>query len=180
MRFKEILKKKNIEISAKKYGIDAMGAMAQGLFASLLVGTILDTLGTQLGMEWLKQIGGFAKSVCGPAMAISIAYALSAPMLVMFSLAAVGHAANSLGGAGGPLAVLIISIVSTEIGKLVSKTTKIDILVTPIVTICIGGFLSQWWAPYIGTAASSVAVRLCGQQISNHFSWVSLFLLLLV
>lgn len=156
MNFKEILKKKNIEISAKRYGIDAMGAMAQGLFASLLVGTILDTLGTQLGMEWLVQIGGFAKSVCGPAMAISIAYALGAPMLVMFSLAAVGYAANSLGGAGGPLAVLIISIISTEVGKLVSKTTKIDILVTPVVTICIGGLLSQWWAPYIGSAASSV------------------------
>lgn len=156
MNIKEVLKKKNIEISAKKYGIDAMGAMAQGLFASLLVGTILETIGTQFGLEWLIQIGGFAKSVCGPAMAISIAYALGAPMLVMFSLAAVGYAANSLGGAGGPLAVLIISIIATEIGKLVSKTTKIDILVTPIVTICVGGLLSQWWAPYIGNAASSV------------------------
>ena len=113
MKIKQLLKNKNIEISAKKYGIDAMGAMAQGLFASLLVGTILETLGTQLGMLWLKEIGGFAKSVSGPAMAISIAYALSAPMLVMFSLAAVGFAANSLGGAGGPLAVLIISIIAT-------------------------------------------------------------------
>ena len=128
MKIKQLLKNKNIEISAKKYGIDAMGAMAQGLFASLLVGTILETLGTQLGMLWLKEIGGFAKSVSGPAMAISIAYALSAPMLVMFSLAAVGFAANSLGGAGGPLAVLIISIIATEIGKLVSKTTKVDII----------------------------------------------------
>lgn len=156
MTFKEFLKSKNIEISAKKYGIDAMGAMAQGLFASLLVGTILDTFGVQLGIDFLVSIGGFAKSVCGPAMAISIACALGAPMLVMFSMAAVGFAANSLGGAGGPLAVLIISIIATEMGKLVSKTTKIDILVTPIVTICIGGFLSMWWAPYIGAAASSV------------------------
>lgn len=156
MSFKEVLKEKNIEISAKKYGIDAMGAMAQGLFASLLVGTILETLGTQLAWEWLIQIGGFAKSVCGPAMAISISYALNAPMLVMFSSAAVGYAANSLGGAGGPLAVLVIAIVATEIGKLVSKTTKIDILVTPIVTICVGGLLSQWLAPSIGYGASYV------------------------
>lgn len=156
MTFKEFLKSKNIEISAKKYGIDAMGAMAQGLFASLLVGTILDTFGVQFGIDFLVTIGGFAKSVSGPAMAISIAYALGAPMLVMFSMAAVGFAANSLGGAGGPLAVLIISIIATEIGKLVSKTTKIDILVTPIVSICVGGLLSMWWAPFIGMAASSV------------------------
>lgn len=156
MSIKEFLKKKNVEISAKKYGIDAMGAMAQGLFASLLVGTILDTIGTQLSMEWLTQIGGFAKSVCGPAMAISIAYALGAPMLVMFSLAAVGYAANSLGGAGGPLAVLIVSIIATEIGKIISKTTKIDILVTPIVTICVGGLLSEIFAPHIGYIASSL------------------------
>ena len=55
---KEFLKKKNIEISAKRYGIDALGAMAQGLFASLLIGTILNTLGSQLGIEALKVCGG--------------------------------------------------------------------------------------------------------------------------
>ncbi len=156
MKIKEYLKKKGVEVSLKKYGIDAMGAMAQGLFASLLVGTILDTLGAQFGIALLSEIGGFAKSVCGPAMAISIAYALQAPMLVLFSLAAVGYAANSLGGAGGPLAVFVVSILATELGKLVSKSTKVDILVTPIVTIVAGGLLAKWWAPGIGAAASSI------------------------
>ncbi|MCD8326756.1 MAG: PTS sugar transporter subunit IIC, partial [Lachnospiraceae bacterium] len=154
----EFLARKNIIFSGKRYGIDALGAMAQGLFASLLIGTIVSTAGTQLGMEFLTTIGNYAKStyVVGAAMAISIGYALQAPQLVLFSLVTVGAAANELGGAGGPLAVLVISIFASEFGKLVSKETKIDILVTPLVTIIVGIGLSVWWAPAIGTAASSV------------------------
>ena len=136
------LKRKNIIFSAKRYGIDALGAMAQGLFASLLIGTIIGTLGEQIGSQVLVDAGGFAKSVAGPAMAISIGYALQAPQLVLFSLLAVGAAANSLGGA--------------ECGKAVSKETKIDILVTPLVTILSGVLLSMWCAPTIGAAASAV------------------------
>ncbi len=154
--FKSFLQRKDIVFSAKRYGIDALGAMAQGLFASLLIGTILSTLGQQIGVPVLEQIGGFASSVKGAAMAIAIGYALHCPPLVLFSLAAVGYAADSLGGAGGPLAVLLIAIVSAELGKAVSKETKVDILVTPIVTICSGALLSIWCAPAIGKAASSV------------------------
>lgn len=155
-KIKEFFKRKNVEVSLKRYGIDALGAMAQGLFASLLIGTILGTLGQQLGIDVLVQAGDFAKAVTGPAMAISIAFALNAPSLVLFSLAAVGQAANALGGAGGPLAVLVVSIVAVEVGKLVSKETKIDILVTPIVTILIGVLLSIAIAPAIGAGASAV------------------------
>ncbi len=154
--FRAFLERKNIIFSAKRYGIDALGAMAQGLFASLLIGTIVSTLGEQLGIGFLVQMGNFAKEVAGPAMAISIGYALQAPQLVLFSLITVGWAANSLGGAGGPLAVLVVSIFATEFGKAVSKETKIDIIVTPFVTIFVGVALSVWWAPAIGTAASSV------------------------
>ena len=150
---KEFLKRKNVVISAKRYGVDALGAMAQGLFASLLIGTILDTLGTQLGVEWLVTIGGFAKAVSGPAMAISIGFALQAPSLVLFSLAAVGWAANSLGGAGGPLAVLVVAVVASELGKLVSKETPVDILATPLVTILSGAGLSILVAAPIGAGA---------------------------
>ena len=153
---KGFLTRKDIVFSAKRYGIDALGAMAQGLFASLLIGTILSTLGQQIGVPVLEQIGGFASSVKGAAMAIAIGYALHCPPLVLFSLAAVGYAADTLGGAGGPLAVLLIAIVSAELGKAVSKETKVDILVTPIVTICSGAFLAIWCAPTIGKAASSV------------------------
>ena len=146
------LKRKNIVFSAKRYGIDALGAMAQGLFCSLLIGTILNTLGTQFHIGFLTAqigekvpytIGGLTSFMSGPAMAIAIGYALQAPPLVLFSLAAVGYACNLLGGAGGPLAVLFVAIIAAECGKAVSKETKIDILVTPIVTTLIG----------VGTAA---------------------------
>lgn len=154
--FKRFLKRKNIVFSAKRYGIDALGAMAQGLFASLLIGTIIGTLGEQIGSELLVEVGGYAKSVAGPAMAISIGYALQAPQLVLFSLLAVGAAANALGGAGGPLAVLVVAIVASECGKAVSKETKVDILVTPLVTILSGVLLAEACAPAIGAAASAV------------------------
>lgn len=155
-KIKAFLKRKNIIISAKRYGIDALGAMAQGLFASLLIGTIISTIGEQAGIQLLVDIGGYAKAATGPAMAISIGFALQCPPLVLFSLAAVGVAANTLGGAGGPLAVLIVTIFAAEFGKAVSKETKIDIIVTPFVTIFIGVGLSIWWAPAIGAAASAV------------------------
>lgn len=156
MNVSEFLKRKNIVFSAKRYGIDAMSAMAQGLFASLLIGTILSTIGEQCDIEMMVKLGGYAKSAAGPAMAVAIGYALQASPLVLFSLVAVGAASNSLGGAGGPLAVLVIAIIAAEFGKAVSKETKIDILVTPLVTIAIGVGLAFWWAPAIGNAASAV------------------------
>lgn len=163
-KFKEFLARKDVVISGKRYGIDALGAMAQGLFCSLLIGTILNTLGKQLGLEVLVTVGGYASAMSGAAMAVAIGYALKAPPLVLFSLVTVGYAANALGsttldggsGAGGPLAVLFIAIIAAELGKLVSKETKIDILVTPLVTILAGVGLSALWAPAIGTAATAV------------------------
>lgn len=157
---KEFLKRKNIIFSAKRYGIDALGAMAQGLFASLLIGTIISTIGEQAGIEILVTVGTYAKGATGAAMAISIGYALQCPPLVLFSMTAVGMAANELGGAGGPLAVLIVSIFAAECGKLVSKETKVDIIVTPAVTISVGVLLSLWWAPAIGAAASAVGTAI--------------------
>ncbi|MBE7024510.1 MAG: PTS sugar transporter subunit IIC [Ruminococcaceae bacterium] len=155
-KVKAFFEKKNVTISLKRYGIDALGAMAQGLFASLLIGTILDTIGVQLGVEILCQIASYAKAVTGVAMAIAIGYALQCPPLVLFSLAAVGQAANALGGAGGPLAVYVVATIAAEAGKIVSKETKVDIIVTPVVTIGVGVLLSIWCAPYIGQAASAV------------------------
>ncbi|MBQ9412753.1 MAG: PTS sugar transporter subunit IIC [Oscillospiraceae bacterium] len=154
-KLKAFLKRKNIVISARRYGIDALGAMAQGLFCSLLIGTIIRTLGQQLGVQLLTDIGAYAMAVSGPAMAVAIGYALKADPMVLFSLAAVGWAANAEGGAGGPLAVLIIAIVAAECGKAVSKETKVDILVTPFVTIVVGVALAKLIAPPIGSAAQA-------------------------
>lgn len=161
------LKKKNIIISARKYGVDALGAMAQGLFCTLLIGTILNTLGTQFHIGFLANpvftagetsytIGAFASAMVGPAMAASIGLALQAPPLVLFSLIPVGFATNMMGGAGGPLAVYVVAIIATEFGKLVSKETKIDILVTPTVTILVGIGFSYLVAAPIGKAASAL------------------------
>ena len=165
--FKAFLKRKDIEISLKRYGIDALGAMAQGLFCSLLIGTIINTIGTQFDIGFLNKpvaevagvkytVGGIPFALSGPAMATAIGYALKCPPLVLFSMISVGFASNALGGAGGPLAVLFIAIITAEIGKAVSKETKVDILVTPLVTIGVGVFLSWLIAPPIGSAASKV------------------------
>ena len=153
---KDFLKRKDIVITPQRYLIEALGAMAQGLFASLLIGTIIKTLGQQTGLEVLVDLGGYASAMSGPAMACAIGWALHCPPLVLFSLITVGYSANALGGAGGPLAVLIIAIVAAEMGKAVSKETKIDILVTPLVTIFVGVGLSMLIAAPIGAAASQV------------------------
>ena len=164
-KVKAFLQKKDIEISLRRYGIDALGAMAQGLFCTLLVGTILSTLGTQFhALDFLVKtiatvgateysVASLCTAMAGPAMAAAIGYALKSPPLVLFSLIVVGFAANALGGAGGPLAVLVIAILASEFGKLVSKETKVDILVTPLVTIGVGVALAAWWAPALGKAA---------------------------
>lgn len=150
---------------AKRYCIDAMSGMAQGLFASLLIGTIIRTAGIQLvklaeipPFEFLVTAGNFAMNpnVVGAAMAVGIGFAMSVDPLVLFSLAAVGAAANVTGGAGGPLAVLFIAIAAAELGMLVSKKTKIDIIVTPLVTILSGSLLTVLFAKYLGLAASSI------------------------
>ena len=163
-KLKAFLKRKDIEISLKRYGIDALGAMAQGLFCSLLIGTIINTIGTQLKIPFLTTpvamvsgieytVGGLAIAMSGPAMAVAIGYALKCPPLVLFSMITVGFASNALGGAGGPLAVLFVAIIAAEFGKAISKETKVDILVTPLVTIGIGIFFSWLIAPALGKAA---------------------------
>ncbi|MGI5977516.1 MAG: PTS transporter subunit IIC [Candidatus Limivicinus sp.] len=159
-KFKAFLKRKNIVFSAQRYGISALGAMAQGLFCSLLIGTIIKTLGVQLNVPFLTDIGVYAMKMAGPAMAVAIGHALQADPMVLYSLAAVGWAANAEGGAGGPLAVLVIAIIAAECGKMVSKETKIDLLVTPSVTILVGVALAKLIAPPIGQAASAFGLMI--------------------
>ena len=166
-KIKSFLQRKDIVFSGKRYGIDALGAMAQGLFCTLLVGTILNTIGQQFHIGFLQAIlvdlgggkgtiGDLASAMVGAGIAVAIGSALHAPGLVLFSLIPVGYAANVMGGAGGPLSVYFVAILACECGKLVSKETKIDILVTPIVTILVGiGFAWLVAAP-IGKAANAV------------------------
>ena len=191
---KEFLRRKNIVFSAKRYGIDALGAMAQGLFCSLLIGTIINTIGTQFNIAFLTQVvatlgsgdntikytvGGLASAMSGPAMAVAIGYALQAPPMVLFSLVTVGFASNTLGGAGGPLAVLFVAIIAAECGKAVSKETKVDILVTPIVTILIGVGAAWIIAPPIGAVADSFG-QLIMQTTRLQPFWMGILVSVLV
>ncbi len=144
--FKAFLKRKNIEVTAKAYLLDALGAMALGLFASLLIGTIFKTIGDKLSVPLFVEFAGYCTKAAGPAMGVAIAYALHAPALVLFSAVAVGIAGNTL---GGPVGVLVAVVISTELGKMVSKETKVDILVTPSVTIITGVLLAMFVGPGI-------------------------------
>lgn len=154
--FSAYLKEQNIELTFDKIAIKALGAMAHGLFASLLIGTIINTLGNLLKLPFLNEIGSYATSGTGAAMAVAIGFALGAPPFVLYSLVAVGQAANKLGGAGGPLAVYFITLIAVFFGMLVSKRTRIDLIITPFVTIVIGVIAAYFLAPPIGAFASWV------------------------
>ena len=167
-------KAQNIEFSAKRIFIDGLGGMAYGLFASLLIGTIISTVGTYLfdlrftlwGNEYslFADANGFAKAVQGAAMAAAIGYAMKAPAFVLYSLLTVGYAANALGGSGGPLSVFFVSIVSIFFGKLVSKRTPVDLIVPPAVTILTGVLAAMLIAPPIGKI---------GTVIGNFIMWAT-------
>ena len=143
----KFLNRKKVNFSFKTYFIDAMGAMAYGLFASLLVGTILNTIGQEFNIEFLsKTLWPIVQAATGPAIAVSIAYSLNAPDLVLFSSAVVGVAGYQL---GGPIGVFISTIFAVEFGKLISKETKIDIVLTPVVTVLVGAIIATFIGPYI-------------------------------
>ena len=154
------------------YLIDALGAMAFGLFASLLIGTIFSTIGEKTGVEVFNTIASYAKGATGAALGVSIAYALKAPQLVLFSAATVGIAGNDL---GGPVGALVATIVAAELGKLVSKETRIDILVTPGVTIISGVFMAQFVGPGV-----SRFMTLFGEMVKNATEMQPFFMGILV
>lgn len=158
MKIKAFLKKKNIEISVQRYLITALSYMTYGLFASLIIGSILNQIGLKLDIPLLSEtIWPAAKAMTGPAIAVAIAFGLEAPPLVIFASAVTG----SIGGAlGGPVGAFLAGVFGIEFGKLVSKETKVDILVTPSVTIIIGSMVGTWIGPYI-----DAFMRAFGQMI---------------
>ena len=161
MKFRDFLKKKEINISWKTYFVTAMGAMAQGLFASLLIGTILKTLGEWTGAEFLKEIASFAMDgkVVGACIGVAVAASLKAGGLVLFSSAAVGAIGYMIGATiegaaytAGPAGAFAAVLIACELGKLVNKETKVDILVTPLVTILAGYGIAKLLCPAIAYA----------------------------
>ena len=145
---------KNISLSGNVYFIKATSAMAQGLFCSLLIGLIMSTIGQKIGVPILVEAGKFSMSMLGACIGASIAYALQAPPLVIFSCIITGFVGNKL---GGPVGAYVATVISCEIGKLVSKETKVDILVTPCITILSGVLVATFIAPGIDEI-----MKLCG------------------
>ncbi|WP_227936558.1 PTS transporter subunit IIC [Alkalihalobacillus deserti] len=150
---KIFLNKKGIELSWRTYFITALSHMALGLFATLIIGLILRTIGEQifsLGIEnigvWLQEVGGLAMSLMGPAIGVAVAYGLKAPKLVVFSTIISGAAGAQL---GGPAGAFVAAVISAELGKLVSGETKLDIIVTPLVTILTGFLSASLIGPWI-------------------------------
>ena len=151
---KDFLKRKGVEISLRKYGIDVLGSMALGLFATLLVGTILNTIGTKLGITYLTEtVWPAARDMTGAAIGVAIAHSLNAPALVLYSAVVVGYIGNI---AGGPVGSLIATCVSVELGKIVSKETKLDIIVTPATTIIIGSLIATVLGPVLSSGMNSI------------------------
>lgn len=162
--WKKYCAEQNISITGKRIFIDGLGGMAHGLFASLLIGCIINTIGMYVPLlkdivvnPWASEaLAGenlliasktAAYAVQGAAMACAIAYSMKSPPFVIYSCLAVGYAANVLGGSGGPLAVFFVTVVAVFAGKLVSKRTPLDIIVTPFVTIVVGVLVSFLIAP---------------------------------
>ena len=133
----------------KRYFVDAMSFMALGLFSSLIVGLIISQLSK---IPRLEILGSFAEvlsassPVVGAAIGAAIAYGLKSKPLVIFSCIAVGAFGYQL---GGPVGAYISTLVANELASLVAGKTKIDIVVTPLVTIISGGFVSTFAGPYL-------------------------------
>lgn len=152
-QFKEFCKRKGVDLTWKAYFVDALGAMALGLFASLLIGTIFQTLGDKTGIEVFTTIAKYAKQATGAAIAVAIAYTLGCKGLVLFSAIAVGIAGNEL---GGPMGAYISVIIAAELGKMVYKETQVDILVTPSVVIISGVMTAFAIGPAINSLMTAI------------------------
>ncbi|MBR6740363.1 MAG: PTS sugar transporter subunit IIC [Clostridia bacterium] len=140
---------------AKRYFIDALSAMALGLFSSLIIGTIIALMAKIPGLSALNGYADFAKSVTGAAIGAAVAYGLKTKPLVIFSSIAVGAFTYSAGG-GGPFNAYIGAIIGAEIGNLIAGRTKLDIILVPIFTILPGCFVGALTGPYIGTAMKAI------------------------
>lgn len=150
---KSFLHKKGVTLSPRVYLIDGLSYMALGLFSSLIIGLIIKTVGEQLGWTWFTEMGVLAMGLMGPAIGAAVAYGLKAPPLVLFATVIAGAAGAQL---GGPAGSFIAALFATEIGKVVSKETKVDILVTPFVTILVGFFVATFIGPPINYGMTSL------------------------
>ena len=128
----------------KKYIVDALSHMAFGLFCSLILGLIIGQIAKIPGLDFLTFISDAlsAKSpLVGACIGLAIAHGLSCAPLVIISSAVVGALGYQF---GGPVGAYISVIAASEAGMLISKKTPVDIILTPLVTIIIGGLIAKY------------------------------------
>src|SRR5699024_2005716 len=148
---KTFLRKKGVSLSIREYLITALSYMALGLFSSLIIGLIIKTIGEQVPyLESFVEMGSFAMDtkIMGGAIGVAIAYGLKAPSLVLVSTLFAGACGAEL---GGPAGSYVTALLACEFGKIVYKTTRIDILITPFVTIWVGFLTGTFIGPPINT-----------------------------
>jgi Predicted membrane protein, putative toxin regulator len=146
--FKDFLQQKDIQFSVQRYLMEALKYMAFGLFGTLLMGSILNQIGILFHIPFLSEtLWPVAMAMTGPAIAVAVAYSLKAPPLVLFSITVAGALGNTL---GGPAGAFFAAAVGAEFGKAVSGETKVDILVTPFVTMMMGSLTAMVVGPPIG------------------------------
>ena len=140
---KQFFKSKGVALSPKAYFVDALSYMALGLFSSLLIGLIIKTMGQQLHIASFVEIGNFAmdSKVVGAAIGVAVAYSLKAPPLVLFSAVFAGAFGGSL---AGPVGSYVTTLLAVEIGKLIYRVTKVDIIVVPLVVVLVGYYIGTF------------------------------------
>ena len=182
-KIKAFCNRKGVNPSAKIYFVDAMGSMALGLFATLLISTIFSTVGEYTGWTLFNEIAFYAKSCTGAALGVAIGHRLKAPPLVLLSGAVVGMIGNGIAehhfmgvGDGGPAGAFVVCIIAIELGKLVSKETPVDILVTPVTTILSGALAAlavcpvisyvMYWLGYFVNTATELQPLMMGMLVA--------------
>ena len=162
----------------RRYFVDALGAMALGLFSSLIIGLIISQFGKIPGLSVLTEIAAVVKSdsVVGAAIGAAVAWGLKVKPLTVFSSAAVG-AVGYL--AGGPVGAFVAAVVGAELGNLLAGRTKLDILITPLITILTGSLVGTFIGPWLNKFMTSFGA-LINSATELHPIWMGMAVAALV
>lgn len=162
----------------RRYFVDALGAMALGLFSSLIIGLIISQFGKIPGLSILSEIAAVVKSdpVVGAAIGAAVAWGLKVKPLTVFSSAAVG-AVGYL--AGGPVGAFVAAVVGAELGNLLAGRTKLDILITPLITILTGSLVGTFIGPWLNKFMTSFGA-LINSATELHPIWMGMAVAALV
>lgn len=140
-----------------------LNGMAQGLFASLIIGLIIKQIGTYAGLDVLVSIGQIAQYFTGPAIGVGVASAASAPPLAVFASAIAGAVgagtfdmATYAVSSGEPLGATVAALAGALCGKWISGKTKVDIILVPLTTIIAGSVIGLFLSPVVSALMNAI------------------------